>query len=89
MGLIIKYDILCYDFLWLYHFKQKASNIVLNRYYVVMFSTKFYSVDLLFFYDNNNKLSRTAPRASRIVPVIYSRTPRSMPRELITVQTDS
>jgi hypothetical protein len=49
MGLIIKFEILCYDFLWLYHFKQKASNIVRNRYHVIMFSTKFYSVDLLFY----------------------------------------
>jgi len=50
MGLNIKFDILYYDFLRLYHFKQKASNIVRNRYYVIMFSMKFYSVDVLLFY---------------------------------------
>ena len=48
MDLNMKFEILCYDFLRLCHFKQKTSNIVRNRYYVTMFSLKFYSVDVLF-----------------------------------------
>jgi hypothetical protein len=50
MGLNIKFEILCYDFVRLYHFKQRASDIVHNRYYVIMFSKKFYYVDVFLFH---------------------------------------
>jgi hypothetical protein len=91
MGLNIKFEILYYDFLRLYHFKQKTSNIVRNRYYVIVFFSEvlFCRHVVVLYYDNNNKLSCTAPRVSRIVPVIYRRISRSIPRERITVQTDS
>jgi hypothetical protein len=39
-------------FLRLYHFKQKAIYIVRNRCYIIMFSMKFHSVDVLLLYIN-------------------------------------
>ena len=88
MGLNIKCEILCYDFLRLYHFKPKVNNTVRNRYNVIMFSMKFYSVDVLLFYITtiNYPAQHHVPHA--LFP-LYRRIFRSMPRERITVQTDS